>query len=95
MLKILLRTLWCNAFRRAKTATVSAEINTIKREKIMKKTAALLAILAVCSAPVLAQNGGFVDPNAPATQTTQTTQAAGGFNGHSAGAMTVESQNDE
>ena len=56
----------------------------------MKKTAALLAILAVCSAPVLAQNGGFVDPNAPATQTTQTTQAAGGFNGPSAGAMTVE-----
>ena len=56
----------------------------------MKKTAALLAIRAVCSAPVLAQNGGFVDPNAPATQTTQTTQAAGGFNGPSAGAMTVE-----
>lgn len=56
----------------------------------MKKTAALLAILAVCSAPVLAQNGGFVDPNAPATQTTQTTQAVGGFNGPSAGAMTVE-----
>lgn len=56
----------------------------------MKKTAALLAILAVCSAPVLAQNGGFVDPNAPATQTTQTTQAAGGFNGPNAGAMTVE-----
>lgn len=56
----------------------------------MKKTAALLAILAVCSAPVLAQNGGFVDPNAPATQTTQTTQAAGGFNGPSAGTMTVE-----
>lgn len=56
----------------------------------MKKTAALLAILAVCSAPVLAQNGGFVDPNAPATQTTQTTQVAGGFNGPSAGAMTVE-----
>ena len=56
----------------------------------MKKTAALLAILAGCSAPVLAQNGGFVDPNAPATQTTQTTQAAGGFNGPSAGAMTVE-----
>lgn len=56
----------------------------------MKKTAALLAILAVCSAPVLAQNGGFVDPNAPATQTTQTTQAAGGFNGPSAGAMIVE-----
>ncbi|MCQ4169096.1 YgiW/YdeI family stress tolerance OB fold protein [Hafnia paralvei] len=56
----------------------------------MKKTAALLAILVVCSAPVLAQNGGFVDPNAPATQTTQTTQAAGGFNGPSAGAMTVE-----
>lgn len=56
----------------------------------MKKTAALLAILAVCSAPVLAQNGGFVDPNAPATQTTQTTQAAGCFNGPSAGAMTVE-----
>lgn len=56
----------------------------------MKKTATLLAILAVCSAPVLAQNGGFVDPNAPATQTTQTTQAAGGFNGPSAGAMTVE-----
>ncbi|MHA6307750.1 YgiW/YdeI family stress tolerance OB fold protein [Hafnia paralvei] len=56
----------------------------------MKKTAALLAILAVCSAPVLAQDGGFVDPNAPATQTTQTTQAAGGFNGPNAGAMTVE-----
>lgn len=56
----------------------------------MKKTAALLAILAVCSAPVLAQNGGFVDPNAPATQTTQTTQAAGGFNGPNTGAMTVE-----
>lgn len=55
----------------------------------MKKLAALVAILAVCSAPVLAQNGGFSDPNAPAAQTTQT-QAAGGFNGPNAGAMTVE-----
>lgn len=27
----------------------------------MKKLAALVAILAVCSAPVLAQNGGFSD----------------------------------
>ncbi|AFJ45887.1 YgiW/YdeI family stress tolerance OB fold protein [Shimwellia blattae] len=55
----------------------------------MKRTAALFAILAVASAPVLAQNGGFVDPNAPATQTTHS-QTTGGFNGPSAGLMTVE-----
>ncbi|MBJ3813893.1 YgiW/YdeI family stress tolerance OB fold protein [Shimwellia pseudoproteus] len=55
----------------------------------MKKTAALLAILAVCSAPVLAQNGGFVGPNATGATTTQA-QAKGGFNGPSAGVSTVE-----
>lgn len=60
----------------------------------MKKAAALFAILAVCSAPVLAQNsvaqnGGFVDPNAPIAQTTAAL-VAGGFNGPSVGAVTVD-----
>lgn len=52
----------------------------------MKKTAALLAIIALISAPVMAQNGGFVDPDAAAPAT----QSAGGFSGPSTGVMTVE-----
>ncbi|WP_145548180.1 YgiW/YdeI family stress tolerance OB fold protein [Yersinia massiliensis] len=52
----------------------------------MKKTATLFAILAICSAPVLAQNGGFIDPNTPVTQTTTN----GGFSGPNVGAVTVE-----
>lgn len=51
----------------------------------MKKAAAVFAILAVCSAPVLAQNAGFSESNYSATQA----QAAGGFNGPRAGAITV------
>lgn len=44
---------------------------------MMKKTAALLAITALISVPVLAvQNGGFVDPDTPSVGVRQ-----GGFNG--------------
>ena len=52
----------------------------------MKKTAAIFTILAICSAPVLAQKGGFIDPNAPVTQTTTN----GGFSGPNAGVVTIE-----
>lgn len=50
----------------------------------MKRTAALFAILAVCSVPAMAQNSGFVDPAA-----TLTNQAPSGFNGPIT-VMTVE-----
>ncbi|EMR7683813.1 YgiW/YdeI family stress tolerance OB fold protein [Yersinia enterocolitica] len=55
----------------------------------MKKATALFTILTICSAPILAQTGGFIDPSLPAVQTTQT-QAVVGFNGPSVGAMTVD-----
>ncbi|MDW5503081.1 YgiW/YdeI family stress tolerance OB fold protein [Pseudomonas lundensis] len=48
----------------------------------------LAALIALCSAPVLAQQGGFLDPAAPQTQT-QTTQQ-GGFSGPSATLTTVD-----
>lgn len=51
----------------------------------MKKVA-LLTLIALCSAPVLAQQGGFLDPNAQQTQTT----APGGFAGPSAALTTVD-----
>lgn len=53
----------------------------------MKKLT-LVALIALCSAPVLAQNGGFVDPSAPQTKTHITPQ--GGFSGPSAAFTTVE-----
>ncbi|MBP1132707.1 MULTISPECIES: YgiW/YdeI family stress tolerance OB fold protein [Serratia] len=46
----------------------------------------LAALIALCSAPVLAQQGGFLDPAAPQTQTTQ----QGGFSGPSAALTTVD-----
>lgn len=51
----------------------------------MKKVA-LLTLIALCSAPVLAQQGGFLAPNAQQTQTT----AQGGFSGPSAALTTVD-----
>ncbi|ORM74849.1 TIGR00156 family protein [Pantoea wallisii] len=52
----------------------------------MKKSAALLAIVALAATPVLAaQQGGFVDPNAPAAQT-----KAGGFQADKASVVTVK-----
>ncbi|KFK96902.1 MULTISPECIES: YgiW/YdeI family stress tolerance OB fold protein [unclassified Serratia (in: enterobacteria)] len=51
-----------------------------------KMTLALL--IALCSAPVLAQQGGFLDPNAPKTQTQNSQQ--GGFSGPSATLTTVD-----
>ncbi|CAM3593728.1 MULTISPECIES: YgiW/YdeI family stress tolerance OB fold protein [Yersinia] len=53
----------------------------------MKKVAALLAMIAVGSAPAFAQNGGFLDPNAPVQQTAPMT---GGFNGPTGIATTVD-----
>ncbi|BEH97753.1 OB fold stress tolerance protein YgiW [Edwardsiella ictaluri] len=44
---------------------------------MMKKGAAIFAILALCSAPVLAQTGGFSGPGA--MQQAQDTQQSGGF----------------
>lgn len=56
----------------------------------MKKTAALLAIAALVSTPVLAaQNGGFVDPNAPAASVKQ-----GGFSGPNGSVVTVKQAQD-
>lgn len=51
----------------------------------MKKIA-LLTLIALCSVPVLAQQGGFLDPNAQQTQTT----TQGGFSGPSAALTTVD-----
>jgi uncharacterized protein (TIGR00156 family) len=48
----------------------------------------LAALIALCSAPVLAQQGGFLDPAAPQTQTQNTQQ--GGFSGPSAALTTVD-----
>lgn len=56
----------------------------------MKKTAALLAIAALVSTPVLAaQQGGFVDPNAPAAQ-----MQKGGFSGPNGSVVTVKQAQD-
>lgn len=46
----------------------------------------LAALIALCSAPVLAQQGGFLDPSAPQTQTAP----QGGFSGPSAALTTVD-----
>ncbi len=56
----------------------------------MKKTT-LVALIALCSAPVLAQQGGFLDPNAPQAQTQPRPQ--GGFSGPSAALTTVDKVN--
>ncbi|WP_455863649.1 YgiW/YdeI family stress tolerance OB fold protein [Pantoea agglomerans] len=56
----------------------------------MKKTAALLAITALVSMPVLAaQSGGFVDPNAPTAQVQK-----GGFSGPNGTVATVKQAQD-
>lgn len=56
----------------------------------MKKYAALLAVTALISTPVLAaQNGGFVDPNAPTTSAQQ-----GGFSGPNGTVATVKQAQD-
>ncbi|WP_337263486.1 MULTISPECIES: YgiW/YdeI family stress tolerance OB fold protein [unclassified Serratia (in: enterobacteria)] len=60
----------------------------------MKKIT-LALLIALCSAPVLAQQGGFLDPNAPQAQTHNGQQ--GGFAGPSATLTTadkVKSLND-
>ena len=52
----------------------------------MKKHAALFAIVALVATPVLAaQQGGFVDPNAPATQS-----HSGGFQAGNTSGVTVK-----
>jgi len=57
---------------------------------MMKKTAALLAISALISTPVLAaQSGGFVDPNAPTAQVQK-----GGFSGPNGTVATVKQAQD-
>ena len=48
----------------------------------------LAALIALCSAPVLAQQGGFLDPAAPQRQPQNTQQ--GGFSGPSAALTTVD-----
>lgn len=48
----------------------------------------LAALITLCSAPVLAQQGGFLDPAAPQTHTQNTQQ--GGFSGPSAALTTVD-----
>ncbi|MGQ8776389.1 YgiW/YdeI family stress tolerance OB fold protein [Serratia sp. NA_112.1] len=48
----------------------------------------LAALIALCSAPVLAQQGGFLDPAAPQTSTQNIQQ--GGFSGPSAALTTVD-----
>lgn len=53
----------------------------------MKKIT-LAVLIALCSAPVLAQQGGFLDPNAPQAQTQNSQQ--GGFAGPSATLTTVD-----
>lgn len=56
----------------------------------MKRTAVILAIMALTTGPVFAaQTGGFVDPNAKATLS-ETTTAAGGFKGPSGNKATVK-----
>lgn len=56
----------------------------------MKKSAVLLAVTALISTPVLAaQNGGFVDPNAPTTSVQQ-----GGFSGPNGTVATVKQAQD-
>ncbi|MCU5772384.1 YgiW/YdeI family stress tolerance OB fold protein [Erwiniaceae bacterium BAC15a-03b] len=56
----------------------------------MKKTAALLAIAALVSTPVLAATqGGFVDPNAPAASVQK-----GGFSGPNGSVVTVKQAQD-
>lgn len=56
----------------------------------MKKSAALLAITALMTTPVLAvQQGGFVDPNAAAPHTQQ-----GGFSGPDGSLVTVKQAQD-
>lgn len=56
----------------------------------MKKSAALLVVTALISTPVLAaQNGGFVDPNAPTTSVQQ-----GGFSGPNGTVATVKQAQD-
>ncbi|MGD9426487.1 YgiW/YdeI family stress tolerance OB fold protein [Pantoea sp. NSTU24] len=56
----------------------------------MKKHAAILAVVMLASAPVFAaQQGGFVDPSAPAAQT-QTTNAQGGFKADHTSVVTVK-----
>lgn len=56
----------------------------------MKKTAALLAITALISTPVLAvQGGGFVDPNAPTSVVQK-----GGFSGPNGTMATVKQAQD-
>ena len=57
---------------------------------MMKKTAALLAITALVSMPVLAaQTGGFVDPSAPTAQVQK-----GGFSGPNGTVATVKQAQD-
>ncbi|MEC5321000.1 NirD/YgiW/YdeI family stress tolerance protein [Brenneria populi subsp. brevivirga] len=58
----------------------------------MKKAAALFAIAALCSAPVFAAQtgGGFLDPNAAATQQ----PARGGFSDPNGGVTTVAKAKD-
>ena len=53
----------------------------------MKKIA-LLTLITLCSAPVLAQQGGFLDPNTAPAQTQTSPQ--GGFSGPSAALTTVD-----
>lgn len=53
----------------------------------MKKLT-LAALITLCSAPVLAQQGGFLDPSASQAQTQITSQ--GGFSGPSAALTTVD-----
>lgn len=48
----------------------------------------LAALIALCSTPVLAQQGGFLDPAAPQTHTQNAQQ--GGFSGPSAALTTVD-----
>lgn len=56
----------------------------------MKKTAIILAIIALTTGPVFAaQTGGFVDPNAKHT-VTETATTGGGFNGPSGNKATVK-----
>jgi len=61
----------------------------IKGEHIMKKIAAITAIVALVSMPVLAaEQGGFSGPGA--TQTSQTAAQKGGFIGPNGSVTTVE-----
>lgn len=56
----------------------------------MKKHAAILAVVMLASAPVFAaQQGGFVDPSAPAAQT-QTAEGQGGFKADHTSVVTVK-----